>query len=300
MLPNKRVTDALIRYRLALIGYGKYVADQVIKFINATEPRIRRELLDVFGTTTDRTRLITRLRDAESRLLRVRRSGWSRAAHEAIAILTKVALFTPSVLSQNVYQKLNEPTEGSLTRRVKTALVAGRTLPEWFDSMQQSDLTRMVGQLRVGVLAGESTDRIINRVVGRTSPVASAAKRGMSAIMESALGSLAVGIFGMMAKGNRQVFDKEIWVSVLDARTTDGCRALNGQIFDIGFGPQPGYHIFCRSMRVPLDPEGGDYSPNNYSDWIDDQDEDFTSYAGDDFDVKSLKALDFDQLKDLV
>ena len=43
-----------------------------------------------------------------------------------------------------------------------------------------------------------------------------------------------------------------LWVSVLDARTSDICINLDGSIFAIDEGPRPPAHFNCRSIVVPL------------------------------------------------
>ena len=42
-----------------------------------------------------------------------------------------------------------------------------------------------------------------------------------------------------------------IYLAVLDERTTDRCRSLNGNIYPVGEGVFPPQHYYCRSRRVP-------------------------------------------------
>lgn len=58
------------------------------------------------------------------------------------------------------------------------------------------------------------------------------------------------------------------WVSVLDSRTTDICRGLNGRIFEYGKGPLPPAHINCRSSVVPIVETVPDFSSFNVYDWL--------------------------------
>ena len=43
------------------------------------------------------------------------------------------------------------------------------------------------------------------------------------------------------------------YLATLDGRTSDICRALDGQVFEVGKGPVPPMHINCRSQRVPYE-----------------------------------------------
>lgn len=49
----------------------------------------------------------------------------------------------------------------------------------------------------------------------------------------------------------RLVSDRYVWISVLDANTTDICRSRNGKIYRYGDGPQPPAHYRCRSKTRP-------------------------------------------------
>jgi hypothetical protein len=49
---------------------------------------------------------------------------------------------------------------------------------------------------------------------------------------------------------NDDIIDGYVWISVLDNRTTQICRSLDGQFFKLGKGPVPPIHIGCRSVTV--------------------------------------------------
>jgi SPP1 gp7 family putative phage head morphogenesis protein len=87
-------------------------------------------------------------------------------------------------------------------------------------------------------------------------------------------------------EANTDITEKYQYVATLDARTTAICRALDGQMFEYGKGPEPPQHFNCRSTIVsvidydnlPFDPpddEGmrsaiGGMVPadTTYGDWI--------------------------------
>ena len=51
---------------------------------------------------------------------------------------------------------------------------------------------------------------------------------------------------------NADIVDGLEWVSVLDARTTEICRELDGKIYAINEGPRPPIHPNCRSTMVAV------------------------------------------------
>ncbi len=52
--------------------------------------------------------------------------------------------------------------------------------------------------------------------------------------------------------GNEDIIKGVQWVSTLDARTTEICMSLDGQVFSIGEGPRPPAHVGCRSSIIPV------------------------------------------------
>lgn len=61
-------------------------------------------------------------------------------------------------------------------------------------------------------------------------------------------------------------FDRYIWSSVIDGRTTTICLDRNGNVYVFGEGPIPPAHIGCRSDIVPS--VGADDAPSSYFTWL--------------------------------
>lgn len=59
--------------------------------------------------------------------------------------------------------------------------------------------------------------------------------------------------------------DKYMWQAVLDSRTSDICRTLNGNTYTTGDGPLPPAHFNCRSSITPL--IAGEGKVDNFSTW---------------------------------
>ena len=74
----------------------------------------------------------------------------------------------------------------------------------------------------------------------------------------------------------RLVSDSYIWISVLDANTTDICRGRNGHIYRYGEGPMPPAHWRCRSRTRPY-LEFAPTVPQTFFAWVKDQPRKFLS-----------------------
>lgn len=78
----------------------------------------------------------------------------------------------------------------------------------------------------------------------------------------------------------KNVFEQYLWVSVIDAATTQICRGRNGNVYTYGEGPLPPAHINCRSQIMPFDGTGPSTIPT-FKIWVDGQVREFVNDAFD-------------------
>jgi hypothetical protein len=213
-------------------------------------------------------------------------------------MIAALALGEPEHLSKASDVNLKTPKSTTLLSRAKGALVGGHTVKDWFASMRSGDIRRMIGQLRIGIFAGEDVGKVLKRITGRLSSVANAAKNSVRTIVSTAVGSVINTVRRTLIDLNPGTFGHELWVSILDGATTAGCRRLDGTMFRAGEGIQPGYHLGCRSERIPVLDEGGEYDVGTYSAWIGTQSDSFQRYAGmSQFSANDLKPLTLDKMR---
>lgn len=287
----------MLRWKVYSLGYAKHVTDRIFKILEDTSPEIRKELLNLFATGAN-GRLSVRLKVAEQRLTRIRGRAWNQAERETVAAL--IDLFDEEIreMVRASPTKLSLPDPKSLLPRV---LVVGHNIKDWFKSFFTSDLRRLIGQVRISVLAGESLQQLFKRIMGKLSAVMASVKRAVSSIIPTAISAWGAKVKDAMASLNSDVFNLELWVSILDNRTTKGCFDLHGKTFERGKGIQPGYHFYCRSDRIPLFTDGGSSVVSNYSAWIGTQDARFKRYVGEgEFSYNNLRPLSLQQVKERI
>lgn len=109
--------------------------------------------------------------------------------------------------------------------------------------------SRHVGlMIRAGFIEGATTQQIaanIKRVVSKALP------NQISSLVRTATNHIASQAKRQVYMANRDVIDREEWVSTLDNRTSLTCQGLDGKIFLVGEGIYPPAHWGCRSVRVP-------------------------------------------------
>lgn len=292
---NQDIADELLRHKVYLLGYSKQLAGEVVLYLKQTEPEVRELILKLFGAGAHRT--ITRLRDAEVRLRQIRSQAWKRALEYITLRLLEVAEKENEWRSQVLGNSVSPLPKKSLSPLLAKTLVAGHTLKELFAGLERADGDRAVGQLRVGYLSTDETvTKAIKRLAGPTSYLSVSVNNSLNTVSATAVVALAGGLNAALLEANGSAFDSELWVSILDGNTTQGCVAYNGRKFQVGDGPTPGYHFHCRSDRVPYQSDGGSVRTSTYATWIAGQPKDFQQYAGKEFSFAKLKPMKLTQV----
>lgn len=135
----------------------------------------------------------------------------------------------------------------------------GRDLETWLTDLMVSDASRIGDQVVIGLLQQQDRQRILEAALGEENlnggnGATEVTRRHLQSIVDmgtfAAIG-LAIKAFDEANPG----IPRELYVAVLDTRTTAICRSLHGRVFPKGEGPYPPLHWNCRSIRIGL-PEG--------------------------------------------
>lgn len=95
-----------------------------------------------------------------------------------------------------------------------------------------------------GTIEANRRDGQLNRIFNQAGAVIDTVLQHTSSVIQAGIAS--------------QYYDRYMWVSVLDNRTTDICRSRNEKVYRYGEGPLPPAHVRCRSKTVPYDSDPGE------------------------------------------
>lgn len=256
---NDRLLDAqLLGYLLALSN-SRRLSREIVTILNDTEPRLAAMIRN------SGTGLVTRAdyREMEELITDVRKMraiAWDRVERLLFRELERFAKARPRELRSSIREISDEsirmPTEAALLA-IFGRKFEGRTLADWIKVQKSNDMQRIAAQIRLGRMLREKPERIARRVLGE------ARVRGSNGATESArkraIEITALASVYVLNAAQREffvvndaLFDRDLYVAVLDDRTTNICRSLNGKVFAIGSGPYPPLHFWCRSVRVAL------------------------------------------------
>jgi len=146
------------------------------------------------------------------------------------------------------------PTAGMLQQIVNREVIQGAPLTQWWAGLAR-DTSRQVEQaINSGIANGESVDQIVRRIRGtRSFPGAfGSSRRNVQSVVRTSITHVSARAREESFAANSDIIKGYQYVATLDARTTDICASIDGQVFPVGQGPRPPLHINCRSTVIPI------------------------------------------------
>lgn len=277
------IQDRLVLHQIRLLRLGSSWSRRFIDALDSTEPQLRAIVEQEVGALT-RGRVNFASPEVQSRLRRLRRKVEELRgdaideAAEALRIdleeTQREEVLFMLLLIALLGRGQRRPSWAPTPEAFATLPINGRTFGEWIEGLKRSDADRIVGSAVGAVsttegIAGVQAAVLGSSQVGGRDGATQPTRTAIEAIVLTTLVAATAEARKQVALSNRGRFGgRERWVSVLDTRTTPECRALSGRIFEVGVGPQPGFHMKCRSLRVPVPDDAEEGDVESYNDWL--------------------------------
>lgn len=258
--------DGLIRRNIALAKFERNLQVELMDLLDGTERDVRLELADrlegladrAFGPTTN-----SRLNVLARAISKIREGSFDEGAVLFDEALGHMADSEAAYLDQHLKDvspvQLDTilPSAEQLAGIVASQPIAGRVLSDWMSGMQEADSTRIMDAVRMGMTQGQTSQQIIQRVMGTRSldgsdGVMEFTRNNMASLVQTSISTVASETRQAFFEANDDIFEKEQWVATLDDATCPECGDLDGEEFAIGEGEQPPVHFNCRCVRVPV------------------------------------------------
>lgn len=140
------------------------------------------------------------------------------------------------------------PSAQALRSVVNSRPFQGSLLKDWFGSLKRSQQTRIERAVRQGLVEGESIQQIGRRLKG----VFGKSRREVESVIRTAVNHTSTQARELVYAENTEIIKGVQIIATLDARTTDICMSLDGQVFKPAEGPRPPFHHQCRTTTVPV------------------------------------------------
>lgn len=133
----------------------------------------------------------------------------------------------------------------------------GRILKEWAAGMEAARMTRIRDEVRMGFIANETIDQIVQRIrgtraFGYTDGIITIDRRSAEAVVRTAINHTANYARDQFYQRNDTLLKGVRLVETLDPRTCLQCMALDGKVYQMGKGPRPPHHFGCRGTSTPV------------------------------------------------
>ena len=136
-----------------------------------------------------------------------------------------------------------------------------------FRRIAESQTELFQSTVRTGLLANQTTQQISKQLRGKlnfeeTGTLNQIKAKGgigtvipnnqIDTIVRTSINQVSNTAINSVFKANADMIDRYKYVATLDSRTSAICGRLDGQVFEMGKGPQPPQHFNCRSTIVPI------------------------------------------------
>lgn len=256
---NELWFDALVRHQIGLMRLSAGNSAKVIKLLNASEAEVRARLAEQYaaGMSTKRLdSLLAAIENARGTSFKAANGEWT----DQMLGLTKLEpIFLDATLKSVVPVTLSTtmPTVETLNAIAKNTPFQGRILSEWSAGLQAGEMDRMEASIRMGMSQGESTADITRRLLGSKALLGvdgatQITRNYADSITRTAVNAVSNATKQEYYEQNPDLFQEELFVATLDARTTIVCASNDGKRFKVGKGPRPPLHWRCRSLRIAI------------------------------------------------
>lgn len=263
MTANDDLLDATIRHQIGLHRYSTHTLRKVIAMLNRIDPRLRAQIKKHDpaqpGGSWSRKRLELLLRSVRD-ILDEAYTAINDEVDQSVAALAAYEPQYQADMLRNVAPVVLDivvPASAQVYAGVHARPFSGRLLRDWYAGLAAGAQKRVRDAIRHGYIEGKPTQDIVRELFGTRAArysdgVLEGSRRGVEALVRTALSHTANAARDIVYEENSAVIKGWLFVATLDARTTVGCAALDGQIFEIGKGPRPPRHINCRSSSAPV------------------------------------------------
>lgn len=278
---NERLVAIEIIRQVLLLRYSLHVRQLVVDSLNNTEEPIARMVREALQTDAGlrdpaQVRQLDRLID---QINAIRAPAWAAGRDAVAGELADLEQDEPkdqALLFAFLLPGVAAMVAPQIAGRAVNAPFQGRTLRQWFDDAQTDEAKRIRQAVYLGTAAGESPATVARRIVGTAFAKGSdgatqTSRNHADTIVRSAVISVSSQARDLFYQANSNILTTEQFVAVLDSRTTQLCRGLDGSRYKVGDGPIPPLHLNCRSLRVVVLPEnlgGPVWEPEVYAAWI--------------------------------
>lgn len=257
---NEKLNERATRHQVYLLRYSGSVRNKLIGHLNRVEDDLLaqiRKRADA-GTFTE-WRLNKILEDVRDILRDAQSDSYGIVRDDLLSFVSYEAEHAEEGLRSALQVDFNitRPAPAQLRAAVLSRPFQGRILREWVTELTDAQRRNVRNAIRIGFTEGESIDAIVRRIRGTRAQqfrdgIFETTRRQAEALVRTAVGHSSNYARQALFEENGDILKGWQFVATIDGRTTLQCASLDGNVYEIGKGPQPPRHVNCRSTSVPV------------------------------------------------
>lgn len=262
------IFDLIVKHRVNLEKLKNQISKRAIRVFLSSYPELQ-PLFFGFEDFTDK-KIRELIKEINEILNVVNKDLMGDISKDAIAIAKYENKFQKLLIAKltnnsiKTHMLSNEMIENIVFNR----FTEGELFDKTFNRMNNDFRTQIERSIRIAVVNGETGLQAANRVKNSYN-----LKRSQLESLTRTLIQNAVNQSDEETYKTSDLIQKVKYNAILDSRTTDICRGLNGKIFNVGEGPRPPQHFNCRSFTtIILDEDDEKVEvPKSYEEWYNKQ-----------------------------
>lgn len=260
---NQELFDRGLRHSIFFEGLKTTEVNKVVRYFNNqiapdVVDTLRSRLAKAKKLGVDRGPWTTRYyKDMMNEVLGTVRGGMKNTSKRVTQQLAKIGYAEAQFAGDSLEGALpfnfdaRVPSLPMVRAVVQNTPVNGKLIPTWFNELGDSMQAKIVQQVNLGLTTGEPVQKIIRRLTSQGG-VFDVTRRNAETLVRTQMTHVSNKARELTYEQNDNVIKGVRYVATLDARTTDVCAGLDGQVFKPTEGPRPPLHMRCRSTTVPV------------------------------------------------
>jgi SPP1 gp7 family putative phage head morphogenesis protein len=239
-----------------LRGYSNATVRKVIGLLKEAEEDLEKQIRQRIGWISERGYDASEhtLKRLESNLREVRevmREAYRRLGKEIRTDLQDLSKVEAGWVAKSLQGALEGVgvnmgvglAEGDLLRAiVNKRPFQGGLLRDWVAKLERESFTRVAGQIRQGLLQGESIDRIVRRIRGTKAGrfadgILQISRREAETVVRTAVSHVANAARDETYAANSDLIEAVLWEATLDSRTCEKCAIRDGKKYTLDHKP---------------------------------------------------------------
>lgn len=261
------LADKTIKHQIAMRGQFTRIAKQAALHLQALKTSVKTELDDAM--TARNWNAVARLRKTFVTIDRLIDDEYSMMSSTLKAELGDLFVYESEFTSKLLgFDFSNSMLSETLVESIVISdPFDGKILGEWLDEQKLATQLRVKQTIRLGVLNGLSTSKIVDALYAEPGNPFVGARRNAEVMVRTA--SAHVTSQASLKTFERVGFGSYQLSAVLDSRTTPVCRALDGKIYKTSDKGRkvPPFHPGCRTVMIAVTEDDPAFT-DGYENWL--------------------------------